>query len=98
MPERPKAHQLASQSSLRRRRGRSSSSSSGAFSASTFGLDVMAWLTRWSASLGCTLQHQLAQNHVAQLAIGDDVLEVLAAGPEVGQQVGAFLVPVDRVG
>ena len=48
--------------------------------------------------LGVHFQHQLAQNHVAQLAVGDDVLEVFTAGPEVSEQVGALLVPVDRVG
>ncbi len=38
------------------------------------------------------LEHQLAQDDVAQAAVGDDFLEVLAVSPEVSQKVGAFFV------
>src|SRR5262249_26522565 len=45
----------AAHSSRRRRRGRSSTSSSlPPSSESTLGVDVIAWFTRWSASLGWT--------------------------------------------
>src|SRR5262249_28315272 len=48
--------------------------------------------------LGVHFEHQLTKNHVAQLAVGDDVFDVFTAGSKVGEQVGALLVPVDRVG
>ena len=66
-----------------------------------FGLDVRVrrhgLVHQVVGKLGMHFQHQLAQNHVAELAVGDDVLEVFAAGPEVGEQVGSLLVTVDRV-
>ena len=42
--------------------------------------------------LGRHLQHQLAKDDIAQLAIGDDVPEVFPPGFEVSQQVGSLLV------
>ena len=85
-------------SSRRRRRGRSSCSSSRPSSASTFGVEVIAWLTRWSTSLGWTFRISSRRIDVAEVAVGDDLLEVRPVGLEVGQQVRPLLVTVDRVG
>ena len=44
------------------------------------------------------LQDQLAEDQLAQLAVGDDLVEVRPFGLEVGQEVGPLLVPVDGIG
>ena len=83
----------SAQSSRRRRRGRSSSSSSRpAFLGVGVGRRGHGLVHQVLFQLGMHLEDQLAEDQVAEMAVGDDLLELRAVGLEVGQQVRPLLV------